>query len=282
LSDRAQGGILRLDRGASVGKLVLLVVAAFAGYVLAIAATREGAAAPEAVAVPAWFTLSGKVSRVVDGDTLIARLRLRSERVRLIGINAPEKGACYGANATAMARTLALNRRVTLQGDRTQSRRDRFGRLLAYVRLPGGRDLGRELIRAGRARVFVFNRPFARLASYRAAEAAAIAGRVGLWSACVTPPTTSTTTTTPTTTTPTTTTPTTTAATSTTTTTPTSTTITTPGNCAPSYPDVCIPPPPPDLDCGDIPYRNFRVIYTVPDPDPHRFDSDRDGIGCET
>jgi hypothetical protein len=40
--------------------------------------------------------------------------------------------------------------------------------------------------------------------------------------------------------------------------------------------------PPPDLDCGDIPYRNFRVIYTVPDPDPHRFDGDHDGIGCET
>jgi hypothetical protein len=42
------------------------------------------------------------------------------------------------------------------------------------------------------------------------------------------------------------------------------------------------PTPPPDLDCKGIPYRNFRVIYTVPDPDPHGFDSDRDGIGCET
>ncbi len=50
------------------------------------------------------------------------------------------------------------------------------------------------------------------------------------------------------------------------------------GNCDPSYPDVCIPPPPPDLDCGDIPYRNFRVLP----PDPHRFDRDKDGIGCET
>jgi hypothetical protein len=54
------------------------------------------------------------------------------------------------------------------------------------------------------------------------------------------------------------------------------------GNCAPSYPDVCIPPPPPDLDCKDIPYRNFRVVYDVPDPDPHHFDGDHDGIGCET
>lgn len=45
---------------------------------------------------------------------------------------------------------------------------------------------------------------------------------------------------------------------------------------------LCIPPPPPALDCGQISYRNFRVIYTVPNPDPHRFDGDRDGIGCES
>jgi hypothetical protein len=47
--------------------------------------------------------------------------------------------------------------------------------------------------------------------------------------------------------------------------------------CEPSYPTVCIPPPPPDLDCGDIPYRNF----VVRPPDPHRLDQDGDGIGCE-
>jgi micrococcal nuclease len=51
-----------------------------------------------------------------------------------------------------------------------------------------------------------------------------------------------------------------------------------PGNCDPAYPDVCIPPPPPDLDCKDIPYRNFRVLP----PDPHHFDSDGDGLGCES
>lgn len=50
------------------------------------------------------------------------------------------------------------------------------------------------------------------------------------------------------------------------------------GNCDPSYPTVCIPPPPPDLDCKDIPYRNFIVLP----PDPHHFDGDGDGIGCET
>jgi hypothetical protein len=50
------------------------------------------------------------------------------------------------------------------------------------------------------------------------------------------------------------------------------------GACDPAYPTVCIAPPPPDLDCADVPYRNFRVLP----PDPHRFDGDHDGIGCET
>ena len=46
---------------------------------------------------------------------------------------------------------------------------------------------------------------------------------------------------------------------------------------APSYPTVCIPSPPPDLDRADIEYRRFRVVP----PDPHRFDGEGDGIGCE-
>jgi micrococcal nuclease len=49
------------------------------------------------------------------------------------------------------------------------------------------------------------------------------------------------------------------------------------GGCDSSYPDVCIPRPPPDLDCGDIAHRRFRVQGG----DPHRFDGDHDGIGCE-
>jgi len=49
-------------------------------------------------------------------------------------------------------------------------------------------------------------------------------------------------------------------------------------NCDPSYPDFCIPSPPPDLDCKDIPQKRFTVLQ----PDPHRFDGDKDGIGCES
>lgn len=47
--------------------------------------------------------------------------------------------------------------------------------------------------------------------------------------------------------------------------------------CDPSYPDVCIAPYPPDLDCRDIVVRGFQVLP----PDLHNFDGDHDGIGCE-
>jgi micrococcal nuclease len=49
-------------------------------------------------------------------------------------------------------------------------------------------------------------------------------------------------------------------------------------SCDPSYPTVCIPPYPPDLDCGEITYKNFLVVGS----DPHGFDGDGDGIGCES
>lgn len=49
-------------------------------------------------------------------------------------------------------------------------------------------------------------------------------------------------------------------------------------NCDPSYPDVCIPPGPPDLNCPDVSYTDFRVVGD----DPHGFDRDGDGIGCES
>jgi hypothetical protein len=46
--------------------------------------------------------------------------------------------------------------------------------------------------------------------------------------------------------------------------------------CDRSYPDTCIFPPLPDLDCLDIPHRQFKVLP----PDSHRFDRTSDGLGC--
>ncbi len=191
------------------------------------------------VAVPAAgagrFDFRGTVTRVVDGDTVDVRLTSgKRERVRLIGIDTPERGECAAAKATAAARRLALGRTVVLRGDATQDTRDRYGRLLAYVWIGGRKDLGLEQLRHGLARVYVYERPFARLALYRSAARRQVT--------CAAPaPTTDT------------------------------------ASCDPSYPGVCIPSPPPDLDCADIPYSGFAVRRA----DPHRFDGDGDGVGCE-
>lgn len=51
------------------------------------------------------------------------------------------------------------------------------------------------------------------------------------------------------------------------------------GGCDPAYPGICIESSPPDLDCKDVPQH---ADFVVKDPDPHRFDGDNDGRGCES
>lgn len=47
--------------------------------------------------------------------------------------------------------------------------------------------------------------------------------------------------------------------------------------CSSAYPQKCIPPPPPILKCKDVGLKSFLVLP----PDPHNFDPDGNGIGCE-
>ena len=119
-----------------------------------------------------------RLERVVDGDTLVVRVGDREERVRLIGIDTPESvkpGApveCGGKAASrAMRRLVKGADAVRLITDPTQDRRDRYDRLLRYVELPDGTDLGRAQVRAGWADVYVYDgHPFRRVKGYRAAE----------------------------------------------------------------------------------------------------------------
>ena len=50
-------------------------------------------------------------------------------------------------------------------------------------------------------------------------------------------------------------------------------------DCDPAYPNDCLPPPPPDLDCADI---GHRVEVDHQYGDPHRLDADGDGVGCDS
>src|SRR3954469_18517993 len=199
------------------------------------------------------FTYSGRVVHVVDGDTVDVALKNASRvRVRVIGIDTPEVGTCYAAAATRRMIQLTSSKNVVLRGDSTQATHDRYSRLLAYVDV-AAQDAGATLVRGGYAHVYIYGgRPFLRAAAYQRAELSARDARRGLWAAWAAPRTTLPT--------------------------PTPTPPPSGGACDPSYPDFCIPPPPPDLDCKDIPRKGFRVLP----PDPHRFDGDHDGIGCES
>jgi len=101
-------------------------------------------------------TIEGTVVRIVDGDTIYVRLADRVEKIRYIGVNAPEihhplKGQEPGGReAAAVNRHLVGGRHVRLELDvRT---RDRYGRLLAYVWV-GDTMINAELVREGYAQV---------------------------------------------------------------------------------------------------------------------------------
>jgi micrococcal nuclease len=225
-------------RKASIGFLVSLALIA---YATAAVAAPTGA-----------FTLRGTVTHVVDGDTLDVRLTSgKTERIRLIGIDTPERGACFTSEATARARQLAMSKPVVLRGDATQDTRDRYGRLLAYVWLPGGKDLGYQLVAGGQAKVYVYRNAFERLSAYRKAEADAKSAKAGQWRACspVRP-----------------------------TPVPLATPVPVASNCHASY-SPCLPIVG-DLDCADIRAMGVAPVRVL-GSDPYRLDGDNDGLGCE-
>ncbi len=89
-----------------------------------------------------WYT----VTRIIDGDTLQIRYKGRTERVRLFGIDAPEKGEYGYFKAAALLEELCYGKKVRLEFP-TADKRDRFGRLLAKVYLHNGMMVNEILYR---------------------------------------------------------------------------------------------------------------------------------------
>src|ERR1044071_8328926 len=97
---------------------------------------------------------AARVVRVVDGDTVVVRTGGHDERVRYIGVDTPESVKpgtpvqCFAKAASAANRRLVDGRRVRLDYD--AERRDRYGRLLAYVyRREDGEFVNAALVRDG-------------------------------------------------------------------------------------------------------------------------------------
>lgn len=151
----------------------------------------NGATLPGA-GTPGWVSLvvqDAEVVRVVDGDTLdVDPPDAGVQRVRLIGVDTPERGRCWADRATvALADLAPVGTRVTLAQDRSQAARDRYGRLLAYVYTAGvdGPDsVNRALLAGGHGRVLVVGRAPRFLREFRAAERGARAAGLGVWGAC--------------------------------------------------------------------------------------------------
>jgi len=138
-------------------------------------------AAPMFDAPVTWAT----VSHIVDGDTFDVDLDgdgLTDERVRPIGIDTPERGECYYAEAKARAEELLLGRRVALQRD--VSERDRYDRLLRYVYLGDGTFWNGRMVREGFARAGCWKPDCRYLAHLQALQALAQGEALGGWGAC--------------------------------------------------------------------------------------------------
>lgn len=124
-----------------------------------------------------------EVLKVIDGDTITARIAGRSETVRLIGIDAPETGSngeCFAEEATK-ALVAILGARVALESDPTQGERDTYGRLLAYAFAESGVNAAEALIEGGFAREYTYKNAYKYQKEFKAAEAAAKTAGKGLW-----------------------------------------------------------------------------------------------------
>lgn len=206
------------------------------------------------------------ITAIVDGDTVDTG----AGGVRIIGIDAPEQGQCnYTEAAQSLAELIPVGASVRLIPVDTKGDTDQYGRLLRYVEADGV-DVGAEQIASGYANARYDSRDGAgahpREAAYISADAAhappddsecAVQERAAAEAAAAAAAA---------------------AAAEAQAAAQAQAAAEARAGCGPSYPTVCIPPAPPDLDCGDISFRRFEVTGR----DPHGFDGDSDGIGCES
>lgn len=125
-------------------------------------------------------SLSGRIVGVIDGDTVDLLTESKQlVRVRLAGIDAPERGQPFGSAAKKVLSDLVFSKPALLDGDK----KDRYGRLVAKV-VVGGQDANLQLVRLGYAwhykRYEAEQIPEDRRL-YEAAQGAAMHRRAGLW-----------------------------------------------------------------------------------------------------
>lgn len=117
-----------------------------------------------------------KVVDVTDGDTFVL---LNGEKVRMIGINAPEESDIFGIEATNYLSGLILNKEISLLSDEIGKDRDRYGRLLRYAFLDSV-DINKKMIEYGYAFAYLKYK-FSKDDEYRNAQINAQKFGYGIW-----------------------------------------------------------------------------------------------------
>ncbi|GAB96420.1 micrococcal nuclease [Kineosphaera limosa] len=167
----------------AVGALVAPMMAA-ATLLTSAGAVPAAAASPMLSPIAATAPKGVPVSKIVDGDTLQVRISGRTETVRVIGMDAPEKGECFSAESARAMSALVKGKQVRLVADRSQPDRDRHKRLLRHVVLADGRRVAPLLIAGGNGWEFTYGKAYDGRAAHRAAESKAIKAKAGMWGGC--------------------------------------------------------------------------------------------------
>lgn len=153
---------------------------------LALLPACRSSSAPVALPTSAEGVQQAKVLRAFDGDTLLVELQGREEHVRLIGVDTPERArdgrpTQQGyAEATKFLTDLVDHDVVTLEGDPLDDDKDRFGRLLRYVRIGDGTSVAEAIIAAGLGTAYT-RFPFQAVTRHVQLEQEAIEQGRGLW-----------------------------------------------------------------------------------------------------
>lgn len=126
-------------------------------------------------------TLSGVVVALSDGDTVTVLDDARQQhKVRLAGIDAPEKHQPFGDRAKQALALLAFRKQVTVEWHK----QDRYSRLVGVLRVDSV-DVGLELVRAGLAWHYVAyerEQSASDRKAYSEGESHARASHLGVWS----------------------------------------------------------------------------------------------------
>jgi endonuclease YncB( thermonuclease family) len=202
-----------------------------------------------------------QVVRIHDGDTLTLS---SGEKVRFLQIDTPEisPAECYGAQAHKALVEIIGKSSITLESDSVSGDKDKFGRILRYVKV-GKVNVNLKLVEIGAATPYFYKGEKGKYSAQllKAAQNAK-AKKIGLWKSCpsakLEPLKAATT-----------------GAAGSALNAP----ISSDAKCDPNY-QGCLPPYPPDIDCSEVKKMGLAPIRVI-GVDVHKLDGDGDGIGCD-